>query len=281
MPMLMHQLRLFFVALQFLTRLPTPRWVGFEPAWLHRSARYFPAVGFFVGLVAAAVFAAAHRAFGPAVAAVLCIAATVLLTGAFHEDGFADTCDGLGGAVGRERALEIMKDSRIGAYGAVGLVLMLGLKAATLASMAPATAVAALLFAHTASRAAAVAVMGALPYAGDAGHAKAKPMAHQVRPVDLALALATAALLALLLLAFSSAPSSPISSAWHGGWLSLPEMSVAAGPATVMSSLLAATAMTLWCASWLKRRLGGFTGDTLGATQQLVEVAMLLAWLVQ
>lgn len=259
MDKLLHQLRLFFVALQFLTRLPTPRWVGFDPAWLHRSGRYFPAVGLCVGLVAAAVFGAAHRAFGPPVAAVLCIAATVLLTGAFHEDGFADTCDGLGGAVGRERALEIMKDSRIGTYGAVGLVLMLGLKAATLASMAPATAVAALLFAHTASRAAAVGVMGALPYAGDAGHAKAKPMANQVQPLDVAVALATAALLA--------------------GWLATAWP--AAGWSRVASSAIAAALMAVWCARWLKRRLGGFTGDTLGATQQLVEAVMLLAWLVQ
>lgn len=256
--MLKYQLRLFFVALQFLTRLPTPPWVGFDPAWLHRSARYFPAVGCVVGLVAASVFGAAHRAFGPPVAAVLCIAATVLLTGAFHEDGFADTCDGLGGAVGRERALEIMKDSRIGAYGAVGLVLMLVLKVATLASMAPATAVAALLFAHTASRAAAVGVMGTLPYAGDAGHAKARPMAHQVEPLDVAVALATAALLA--------------------GWLAT-AWPAAAGLSCVALSAIAAALMAVWCARWLKRRLGGFTGDTLGATQQLVEVAMLLAWL--
>lgn len=257
--MLLHQLRLFFVALQFFTRVPIPRWVGFEPAWLHSSARYFPLVGACVGLVGAGAHGLAYLAFGPAVAAVLGIAATVLLTGAFHEDGFADTCDGLGGAVSRERSLEIMKDSRIGAYGAVGLALMLGLKAATVASLPMLSAMAALLFAHTASRAAAVVVMGALPYAGDAEHAKAKPIAHQVRAGEVAIACASVLLLAVLL------PCLP--GQWSVGW------------PTLAAASIAAALMATWCARWLKRRLGGVTGDTLGATQQLVEVAMLLAWL--
>ena len=129
---MIHELRLFFIALQFLTRVPSPRWVGFEPAWLNQSARHFPAVGLCVGAASALVLVLGHALFGPAVAVGLAMAASVLITGAFHEDGFADTCDALGGAVGRERALEIMKDSRIGAYGAIGLVLMLGLKAAPL-----------------------------------------------------------------------------------------------------------------------------------------------------
>ncbi|MES3015489.1 MAG: adenosylcobinamide-GDP ribazoletransferase [Pseudomonadota bacterium] len=111
---MIHELRLFFVALQFLTRVPSPRWVGFEPDWLNQSARWFPLVGAFVGAVAALVLWAASVVFPPAVAVGLSIAVSVLLTGGFHEDGLADTTDALGGAVGRERALEIMKDSRIG-----------------------------------------------------------------------------------------------------------------------------------------------------------------------
>jgi adenosylcobinamide-GDP ribazoletransferase len=259
-----YQLRLFFIALQFFTRVPVPRWVGFESEWLHQSARYFPLVGACVGLLGACVFGAAQTLFGPMVAAVLCIIATVLLTGGFHEDGFADTCDGLGGHVSRERALEIMKDSRIGAYGAMGLVLMLGLKATALSALGAASvwaAVAALLMAHTASRTATVLMIAWLPYAGDEAHAKAKPLAQRARPFDVLIACATTLLVVGLVLLLRS----------HGlevgGWVA------------VVSSLLAATLMLLWCVRWLKCRLGGVTGDTLGATQQLVEVSMLLAWL--
>jgi adenosylcobinamide-GDP ribazoletransferase len=251
-----HELRLFFIALQFFTRVPVPRWVGFEPAWLHDSARHFPAVGLLVGAVAAGVLAGAAWVTSPAVAVVLSMAATVVLTGAFHEDGFADTCDGLGGHVSRERALEIMKDSRIGSYGAVGLVLVLGLKAATLGSLPVALAVPALLLAHTVSRAMAVVLIRALPYAGDVAAAKAKPLAQGVSSGGTAVALGWAAVVAAGLVA------------WRPVWW----------PAVLLSVVLAA--MGAWaCARCWRRRLGGFTGDTLGATQQVTEVLVLLGWL--
>ena len=86
----MHQLRLFFIALQFFTRIPIPRWVGFDPAWLHQASRYFPAVGWVVALVSAGVYALVALLWPPAVAVVLATAASIWLTGAFHEDGFAD-----------------------------------------------------------------------------------------------------------------------------------------------------------------------------------------------
>ena len=253
---MIQELRLFFIALQFLTRMQVPAWVGFEPDWLNQSARHFPAVGLFVGLVAALVLWAGHQLFTPAVAVGLSMTATLLLTGGFHEDGLADTCDGLGGAVSRERALAIMKDSRIGAYGAMGLVMMLGLKAATLVSMPLAWAVPALLLAHTASRAAAVVLIRTLPYAGDAEHAKAKPLACTVSRAGVGVALAWVVALAL------------------GLWAWQPPWAVAIGV-----SLLAVAAGTLGCRRWLRRRLGGTTGDTLGATQQITELLALLGWL--
>jgi adenosylcobinamide-GDP ribazoletransferase len=259
-----HQLRLFFIALQFFTRIPIPRWVGFEAEWLHHSARYFPAVGAFVGVVAALVFGTAQLFFGPTVAALLGTVATVLLTGGFHEDGFADTCDGLGGHVSRERALEIMKDSRIGAYGAMGLVLILGLKVAVLSALGALSvwsAMAALLIAHTTSRTATVLMIAWLPYAGDEAHAKAKPLAQRARLSDVLVACATT-LVVVGAVVLAGSHGVEVGS-WHAA----------------MTSLLAATLMLLWCTRWLKKRLGGVTGDTLGATQQLVEVAMLLAWL--
>lgn len=263
----MNGVRHYLLALQFFTRVPVTgrlaEWIGFSPQMLRASAAHFPGVGWLVGGVGAAVFVLALQGLpgvaGALAAALLSMAATVLLTGAFHEDGLADVADGLGGSADRGRALEIMKDSRIGAYGAVGLVLMLGLKAAALASLPMLSAMAALLFAHTASRAATVAVMGALPYAGDAEHAKAKPIAHQARAVEVAIACGSAVLLAVLL------PCLP--GPWSVAW------------PTLAAALIAAALMAVCCARWLKHRLGGITGDTLGATQQLVEVAMLLAWL--
>ena len=251
-----HELRLFFIALQFLTRVPAPRWVGFEPGWLHACARHFPLVGCVVGGVAAAVLWGGHALFTPIVAVLLSMIASVLLTGAFHEDGLADTCDALGGNVSRERALAIMKDSRIGAYGAVGLALMLGLKAATLVSLPLMAALPAVLLAHTASRLAPVLLIRWLHYAGDVDHAKAKPLAQQVSRVDVAVAAAWVAALVLGLLL------------WQPGWRW-----------PLVSALLAATAGFLWCRRWLQRRLGGYTGDTLGATQQITEVLVLLGWL--
>jgi len=252
-----HELRLFFVALQFFTRVPVPRWVGHEPQWLNASARHFPAVGLFVGGVAALAWWGGRQLFPAGVAAWLTLATTVWLTGAFHEDGFADTCDGLGGAVDRERALAIMKDSRIGSYAAVGLVLLLALKASALAALPVAWGVGALLFAHTASRTAAVALIRFLPYAGDVAQAKAKPLAQRIAASGLIVACG-----------WSVAAGTALMLCSEGVWT-----------AAVAASAAVAALVALGCERWFRRRLGGFTGDTLGATQQIGECLMLLAWL--
>jgi len=250
------QLRLFFIALQFLTRVPTPRWVGFQPEWLNASARYFPLVGTLVGLVAGGTFWLASLGLPASVAAVVSIAATVLLTGAFHEDGLADTCDALGGHVSRERALEIMKDSRIGTYGAVSLILVLGLKFATLSAMAPLLVIPAYALAHTASRAVPVVLIRWLSYAGTLEHSKAKPMAQQVTVADVAVALLWVVLVGAALVSLQPA---------HLEFVA----------ASLLSTVLVAAASAVW----LRRRLGGYTGDTLGATQQVGELLILMTWL--
>jgi len=248
-----RELRLFLIALQFMTRVPVPRWVGFEDEWLNRSARHFAGVGVLVGGFGAGVLWVAAHAWPMPVAVGLSMVATLWLTGAFHEDGFADTCDGLGGAVSRERALEIMKDSRIGAYGAIGIVTMLGLKAATLATLPLASALPALVLGHTASRAAATGVMLVLPYAGDTAHAKAKPLAQQVGAVEAAGAVLWVGLVCIGLWTLDAITASALG----------------------IGLASAAVATMVW-ARWLRRRLGGFTGDTLGATQQIAELALLL-----
>ena len=252
-----HELRLFLIALQFLTRVPVPAWVGWREDWLHASARHFPGVGLLVGSVAALTLWAAAHVWPALVAVLLCMAVTVWMTGAFHEDGLADTCDGLGGTVSRERALAIMKDSRLGTYGAVTLLLVLGLKAAALHGLVTRdllATLAALPLAHAWSRAATVVMLRLLPYGGDAEHAKAKPMAQQVDGLALAVALVWAALAAAV------------------ASLYLPAGALAVAAA-------ATVAVTLWMARWLQQRLGGYTGDALGATQQFTELAVYLSLL--
>jgi adenosylcobinamide-GDP ribazoletransferase len=249
-------MRLFLVALQFLTRLPV-RLSRFDPAWLNDCVRHFPLVGMVVGGVGAAVLFAALQVWPAWVAAVLALIATVALTGGFHEDGLADTFDALGGVVPRDKALAIMKDSRIGSYGALALVLSLLLRAALVAVLATRPlpgAVAALLVSHAFARTAAVGVMVSLPYGGDADHAKAKPLALAVPMRNLWIGLGWCALLVLGL-------------ATLGVWW--PRLALAA---------VAALAVALVMRQWLRRRLGGYTGDGLGATEQLTEMAVLLAF---
>jgi adenosylcobinamide-GDP ribazoletransferase len=249
-----HQLRLFFIALQFFTRLPIPRWVGFEADWLHHASRYFPAVGIVVAAVTAAVYALASRALPPAAAVLLSTIAGIYLTGAFHEDGFADTCDGIGGGATRERVLEIMTDSRIGAYGAIGIGLLLALKCVTLSSLSSQAVVAALLVAHPLSRLASTALIWRLDYAKSEG--KAKPLAQRMSPSEFVIAMATAALPPAVLL--------------YAGWLSWQALT---------AGVVASAAAAIWLARKFIRRIGGYTGDCLGAVQQVTEVAFYLALL--
>ena len=250
----MHQLRLFFIALQFFTRIPIPSWVGFDPAWLHQASRYFPAVGWVVALVSAGVFGLASMLWPPAVAAVLATVAGIWLTGAFHEDGFADVCDGFGGGMTPERVLDIMKDSRVGAYGAIGIVLMLMGKLALLSSLPVHHVVPALLIAHPLSRLASCTLIWRLEYARLEG--KAKPLAQHMSTNEWLIAALTVAL--------------PIAALLYMGLL--PVLNVLAGCVFLVLA-------SWWLARLFVRRIGGYTGDCLGAVQQLSEVAFYLGLL--
>lgn len=255
-----HELRLFFIALQFLTRVPVPAWVGWQPAWMQASARHYSGVGLVVGGFSAVVLWAAAHAWPAPVAVGLAMAASVWLTGAFHEDGLADTCDALGGAVGREKALQIMKDSRIGTYGAVGLLLVLGLKAAALVGLAQRDWLLALLalpLAHAWSRAVPVLLLRWLTYAGDLEHAKAKPLAQHADGLTLLVTGSWCAVVAGAVV-FCGLPVERL-----------------------LAPVLAAGLVAVLMARWLQQRLGGFTGDTLGASQQGAELAIYLALLAQ
>lgn len=242
---LAHQVRLLLCAVQFLTRVPTPALKTFEPNWITRSARYFPLVGQGVGAVCAGVLLVGERVWSAPVGVILALGAGLLITGAFHEDGLADTADGLGGGQTPARRLEIMKDSRIGTYGVCALVGVLALKVAVLAGT-PAAAVL-LLAAHGLGRAAAVAVMRLTPYAPSGEAGKWKPVPKGVRTGEVIVALLIAGWPLILL------PPSAVLVGLAGGAL--------------LAGLLTLTA---------RRLIGGHTGDALGAVEQVFELGFLL-----
>lgn len=250
---LRREWRAFWLAVQFFTRLPTPAFPDFRPEWLNDAAKWFPAVGLVVGGISALVLWAAAQLWPMPIAAGLALATGAIVTGAFHEDGLADTFDALGGHVDRAKALAIMKDSRIGSYGALALLLVTGLRWAALATLPLAVAVPGLVASHALARSGATALMSRLDYVRDED-GKSKPLAVALGPGSLAVALATG----LLPLAAAVA------------WT--PAQGVLWG-----SAALAALAVHLHCARWYRRRLGGFTGDALGCAEQLGEAAILLA----
>ena len=168
----MSEARQFWNALRFLTVIPAPGADHVEDDWLIRAAKYFPLVGIIVGGCSALVLLLAAKLWTGFLPPLLAVAAGIALTGALHEDGLADTADGLGGGRSRETRLAIMKDSRIGTYGALALGLGVALRVFTLAALPIWAGAAALLGVHAGSRLAAAAVMTVLPYAGDPGATK-------------------------------------------------------------------------------------------------------------
>jgi adenosylcobinamide-GDP ribazoletransferase len=254
-----RQIVLFLVATQYLTRLPMPAWESFQPSWLPQSARYFPLVGVLVGGINVGTWWLLGHWLPPAVTVGLMLAVSLLVTGAFHEDGFADTCDGFGGGTTQDRVLAIMKDSRIGAYGAIAVFVMLGLKWATLVAIPAAAFPSMVIGAHMFSRWCACGLIWRLRYVrGDEG-AKAGPFADSLDGRDWAL---SGVLGALAVAPFAFAGNlMPNALVFHA-------LAAAAG----VSAITAVVA-----ALYFRKRIGGYTGDCLGAVQQLTEVAFLLA----
>ncbi len=231
----------------FFTRVPIPHDGALTLAALRRAWRTVPAIGALIGLAGGIVFAAAiWLHLPPAAAALLAVLATIALTGALHEDGLADTADGSGGG-DPERRIEIMRDSRIGAYGALALIFSVGLRAAALAAIArPGAAILALIAAHAVSRACMPAVMDRMQPATEEGLGSGAGTPDRTA---LAIAAGSALVLALIVL----------------------------GPAAGVWALLAAAAASFAIAAMAQRLFRGYTGDVLGAVQQAAEIAVLLA----
>ncbi|MDG4649960.1 adenosylcobinamide-GDP ribazoletransferase [Roseibacterium sp. SDUM158017] len=235
----------FGAALMLLTRIPCPAWLAADRG--ARSAWAWPLVGALVALVSWGA-GAASVALGlpPAIAAGAAIAVALILTGALHEDGLADCADGFWGASRRERRLEILRDSRVGSYGVVALVMVLGMRWTAIATLFEGgAALAGMLAAAVLSRAAMAGVMAALPFA---------------RPDGLAV--------------LSGRPAA--GTVALGAVLSLAGVAAASGGVSALVAALAALAAALGCAAVARAKIGGQTGDVLGATQQVSELAILL-----
>lgn len=253
--MLRSEAKIFFAALRFFTRIPVPAWVGHSQQQLDRAARYFPLVGALVGAIGAGATLIAAHFLPVSLALLLGMVATTLATGAFHEDGLADACDGLGGGWDKLQVLTIMKDSRVGSYGVLGLGFVLLIKFTALQELEQALGqlevALVLVCAHAFSRLGPVLLMRALSYVREDETARSKPLAKSLDATSQLVALSTGALAC--------------------GALSSISLAVAI---TAALALLTTCAL---CGRYFVVRIGGYTGDCLGATQQLAEVAVYLA----
>lgn len=241
----------FFAAVMFYTRIPCPKWVNYDPDYLNQATKYFPLIGWIVGGISAVVFGLSNMILPLSVSVILALIAGVLTTGAFHEDGFADACDGFGGGWTAERILEIMKDSRVGVYGSFGLLLLFFSKYLIIVEL-PTTLLPFFFWSiHAVSRFAVVTVIFTHEYVRLDEKSKAKPIAKQ-KPTKQALLVA--AIFGLL------------------PFLFLPVQYVF----LIMPILLVSS----YLAYYFKKWIGGYTGDCLGATQQIAEWVGYLTVLV-
>ncbi len=245
------QLNYFLLAVAFFTRIPIPANTPFSAERLNHASRYFSLVGWIIGLCAALSLLFAYQLFPISIAVLISMSATIKITGAFHEDGLADMSDGLGGGMSQARKLEIMKDSRLGTYGALALQLAILIKFFALyeiMALGLIEPLVALLVIHASSRAVAGSLIFDMPYVRESG--KAKPLAQNQSRTDLC-----------VLLAF--------------GLLPLCLLSIQAALGMLVIGIICRS----WIKRWLLRQLGGYTGDCLGATQQITELAYYLFWL--
>lgn len=242
------EIQIFFTALMFYTRIPCPKWVTHDEEYLNKATRYFPMVGWIVGGVCAVVFYGAEYLFNTPIAIIISMITGIFITGAFHEDGFADVCDGFGGGWTKEKILDIMKDSRVGAYGAIGIILMLLLKYMSQLSINVYDLGLVLIAAHSFSRLCAVFVISTSKYVRENEDAKAKPLAKSITIKEIipAFLFGVAPLFLFLTIKIVLVVLLPIIGTFYLRW-------------------------------YFHKWIGGYTGDCLGATQQVTEVLFYIS----
>lgn len=240
----------------FYTRIPCPTWVDHSPDYVNKSVRYFPLIGWIIGSLSAIGFLFGDWLIGPLFASLLFILISVWFTGAFHEDGFADVCDGFGGGWTKEQILNIMKDSRVGTYAVVGLTFLILIKISLLLELAKnyqnIVLLLLLINGHTLSRMIAATVIFTHEYVREDELSKAKPVAKSYSKTNVILALILGLIPTIII--------GILTNDWW--WYIIP---------------LPLYAVKMILARFFKKHIGGYTGDCLGATQQIVEATYYLA----
>lgn len=248
MSALKYQYQLFMLALSFFSRIPVPASIPFSSERMNQAGRYFALVGLLLGGLCALVLFVAQSLLPANVAIVLMMVFSLMLTGAFHEDGLTDMADGIGGGMTVDRRLEIMKDSRIGTYGASALIMVLLAKFVLLSELIHSQQMLLIiLVGYGLSRAVAASLIYDMPYVTDADSSKSKPLAERQSSLELMILLVTGVVPCLLL--------------------------------GVSQTLMLIGVMALFRVlfkRWLLARIGGFTGDCLGAAQQLCEILIYM-----
>ena len=276
-----NQWLLFRTAIMFLTRLPVGKNLPYSKDQLQASARYFSWVGIVVGLIGGLIFACLSFYFSPALSTVFSMLVTIIITGSFHEDGLADCCDAFGGGWSKEKILTIMKDSRLGTYGVVGLIAVLSTKFILIIELCaafyiPFVAII-IIAAHSTSRFMAVTVMQQLPYVQDIDTSKSKPLADRALNIQELTILSLGALITLFLVYIIIAPSNlnptPFSIRFSAA-------SIYLFPLFIVLIMLPAIIIRYFAGRFFIRWIGGYTGDCLGATQQLCEIGFYIGCLL-
>lgn len=254
------ELHIFFTALMFYTRIPCPATIDHNPDYLNKASRYFPIIGWIVGSVAFGVYCVFNYLVAPEIAVIFSMIASVLVTGAFHEDGFADVCDGFGGGWTKEKILMIMKDSAIGAYGAIGVVLLLLVKLMSTNMLfrnaennglnVYFVCFLLLVSAHSISRLAAISIVFTHQYSREDASSKSKPIAQSYSWREVAGAFFFG-LLPLVVLSYFQ---------WQ-----------------MLLVLIPVFLTRFFLARYFQKWIDGYTGDCLGATQQVCEVVFYIS----
>jgi len=238
------------LALSFFTRLPVPKSMHYSETLLNRANRYFSLVGLVVGILLVLSYCLFSSFLPLTVTILLTMIFSLLLTGAFHEDGLADMADGIGGAFSVDKRLTIMKDSRIGTYGAVTLLMALLLKFALLIELAKQDSnhlLHAIILGAGLSRAVAGSLISAMPYVSDSEQSKSKPLAQAQSSKEL-----------IILLAIGAVPL------------------IFYSASVIFYLLMVLIVFRVLFKKWLMTKIGGFTGDCLGAAQQIAELLIYI-----
>lgn len=249
--MIRKELTIFLTAVMFYSRIPVPRNVAFSNELLNKSTRYFTLVGLIVGGLGALVYWGCTFILPNNIAIAISMIATIWITGAFHEDGFADFCDGFGGGYTKEKILEIMKDSRIGTYGSIGLILMLLTKFLCLTNINPVSLPLVFIAAHGFSRLLPVAIIYSSEYVRADLTSKVKPIGHRDSSAAFLIALFFGTVFMIFI---------PL--------------------ATALFTVAMSVVLFFIFKAYMEKKLGGYTGDVLGALQQLAEILFYLCFLI-